>query len=139
MESLEPLGDQGTLARFGDESRALSWSDAVRALQSGWVIDVVSAYATVAVFHDPTRISHAEAMARLRELPVPSPGQESRGRLHVIPCCYERQLDLGRIASHTGLSAEEVIWLHSSTEYTVYAIGFCPGFPYLGYLPSAMC
>ena len=28
-----------------------------------------------------------------------------------------------------------MIRLHAETEYTVYAIGFCPGFPYLGYLP----
>ena len=32
-----------------------------------------------------------------------------------------------------------MIALHSGTEYTVYAIGFCPGFPYLGYLPEALC
>ena len=48
------------------------------------------------------------------------------------------QLDLERIAAHTGLPAEEVIRLHLETEYTVYAIGFCPGFPYLGYLPPAL-
>src|SRR5262249_43788972 len=42
-------------------------------------------------------------------------------------------------AAHTGLSPEEVIRLHTGAEYTVYAIGFCPGFPYLGYLPPALC
>ncbi len=31
-----------------------------------------------------------------------------------------------------------MIRLHAATEYTVYAIGFCPGFPYLGYLPAAL-
>jgi inhibitor of KinA len=28
--------------------------------------------------------------------------------------------------------------LHTEAEYTVYAIGFCPGFPYLGYLPATL-
>ena len=60
-------------------------------------------------------------------------------RLHEIPCCYELQLDLPRIAAATGLTEEEVIELHSATKYTVYAIGFCPGFPYLGYLPATLC
>ena len=32
-----------------------------------------------------------------------------------------------------------MIHLHHETEYTVYAIGFCPGFPFLGYLPPALC
>jgi inhibitor of KinA len=61
------------------------------------------------------------------------------GSLHQIPCCYELQLDLKRVAEQTGLSAGEVIRLHTETVYTVYAIGFCPGFPYLGYLPPALC
>ena len=29
--------------------------------------------------------------------------------------------------------------LHMSAEYTVYAVGFVPGFPYLGYLPEQLC
>ena len=29
--------------------------------------------------------------------------------------------------------------LHAATEYTVYAVGFSPGFPYLGYLPDRLC
>src|SRR5436305_2087045 len=55
-----------------------------------------------------------------------------------IPCCYEKQLDLKRVAEHAGLSEEDVIRLHSDSVYTVYAIGFCPGFPYLGYLPPEL-
>ncbi len=69
-------------------------------------------------------------------------GEESTvvpGRLHIIPCCYELALDLERVAAHAGLSPEDVIQLHTATTYTVYAIGFCPGFPYLGYLPDALC
>jgi inhibitor of KinA len=43
------------------------------------------------------------------------------------------------VAGRTGRTADEVIRLHLETEYTVYAIGFCPGFPYLGYLPPELC
>jgi inhibitor of KinA len=39
---------------------------------------------------------------------------------------------------HTGLDRAALIALHSQTVYTVYAVGFCPGFPYLGYLPAAL-
>jgi inhibitor of KinA len=48
-------------------------------------------------------------------------------------------LDLERVAGQVGLTAAEVIRLHAETVYTVYAIGFCPGFPYLGYLPGPLC
>lgn len=40
--------------------------------------------------------------------------------------------DLDEVARHTGLSRDEVIGLHSAAEYTVYFLGFLPGFAYLG-------
>ena len=49
------------------------------------------------------------------------------------------QLDLERVAEHLRLTVAEVIALHSSCDYTVHAIGFAPGFPYLGYLPPPLC
>jgi inhibitor of KinA len=47
--------------------------------------------------------------------------------------------DMQRVCEHTGLAPDEVIRLHTSTEFTVYAIGFVPGFPYMGYLPQQLC
>jgi KipI family sensor histidine kinase inhibitor len=40
--------------------------------------------------------------------------------------------DLDEVARHTGLSREEVVRLHQSGDYTVYFLGFLPGFAYLG-------
>ncbi len=138
MTSLEPLGDLAVLAAFDDEDAALRFAATVRALDAPWRVDVVQAYVTVAVFFDPDRVNYVGAAAALRGLtadaPAPAPGP-----LHVIPCCYEMNLDLPRVARATGLPAEEVVQLHASAEYTVYAIGFCPGFPYLGYLPPPLC
>jgi inhibitor of KinA len=140
MEALLPLGDQAALAYFADESVALSFAQAVRQANPTWLLDVVQAYKSVAVFFNLDQInfatfagSAAQFVSGLQQAAVaPSP-------LHHIPCCYEFQLDLARVAGHTGISADEVICLHLATEYIVYAIGFCPGFPYLGYLPPALC
>jgi inhibitor of KinA len=49
------------------------------------------------------------------------------------------QLDMARVCEHTGLTSDEVVARHTGTEYTVYAVGFVPGFPYLGYLPEQLC
>jgi inhibitor of KinA len=138
MTSVEPLGDQAALAAFDDETGALRFAVAVRRANAEWVVDVVQAYATVAVFFDPDRVNFADASARLRELETIS-AEAISGRLHRIPCCYGLNLDLDRVAEATGLAPAEVVRLHSSIEYTVYAIGFCPGFPYLGYLPTPLC
>ena len=55
-----------------------------------------------------------------------------------VPCCYQLGADLEIVAELKGLTTKEVIRLHSETEYCVYAIGFSPGFPYMGYLPKEL-
>jgi inhibitor of KinA len=138
VSSWGPLGDQAILARFAEESAALSWAEAVRKLDAPWLLDVVQAYTTVAVYFDLDRTTFASVSTVLAGI-GPQGADPATGRLREIPCCYELQLDLERVAEHTGLAPDEVIRLHTGTEYTVYAIGFCPGFPYLGYLPEALC
>jgi inhibitor of KinA len=132
----KPLGDQAVLAHLPDEAAAVGFATAVRAAGFGWLVDVVPAYAAVGVYFDPEQIGLAavrEALAKVRPAAA-----VVHGRTHVIPCCYELQLDLERVAQHTGLTADDIIQKHAAHEYTVYAIGFCPGFPYLGYLPPEL-
>lgn len=140
MLSLQPLGDQAVLASFAAESDALRWAAAVRRLAAPWLVDVVQAYRTVAVFFDleqTTLVDVTHALDDLTQAGIPDVATETR--VHEIPCCYDLQLDLPRVAETTGRTEEEVIRLHTTTEYTIYAIGFCPGFPYLGYLPAPLC
>jgi inhibitor of KinA len=136
-----PLGDQGILATFVTETAALQFSAAVRSAALRGVIDVVPAYFSVAAFFDLERTDYAQLMPILQKLAQAMPNSQTLtpSRQHVIPCCYEFGPDLPRIAKHTGLTSETIIRLHTETEYTVYAIGFCPGFPYLGYLPEPLC
>lgn len=134
---LKPLGDQAVLAYLPDEAAAVRFATGVRTADFPWLIDVVPAYATVGVYFDPTR-ANLKSVRKALEALRPLPGAAVAGRTLAIPCCYELQLDLERVAGHTGLSLEQVIELHTGHEYTIYAIGFCPGFPYLGYLPPAL-
>jgi inhibitor of KinA len=133
---IEPLGDQAALVTLPDETGVVPFVAAVRDLPVDWLVDVVPAYATVAVFFDLLRADYAAVAAALQSLRGKS-GQQ-QGQLHKIPCCYEREKDLARVAEAVGLSCEEVIALHTASDFTVFAIGFCPGFPYLGYLPKKL-
>ncbi len=137
---LKPLGDQAVLAELPNEAAAVAFAAAVRAAAPGWLQDVVPAYASVGVFFDADRVGLGEVVRWLKTVGVNPTArrEEVPPRSHVIPVCYERQLDLARVAELTGLIAEQVIELHAGTEYTVYAIGFVPGFPYLGYLPEPL-
>ncbi len=51
-----------------------------------------------------------------------------------IPVCYDLcfGLDLEELAIQKKLSVEEIIQLHSEATYSIYFIGFQPGFLYLG-------
>jgi inhibitor of KinA len=53
---------------------------------------------------------------------------------HIVPVCYEMGADLGPAANALGMSSERLINLHLSSDYQCYAVGFSPGFAYLGYL-----
>lgn len=57
-----------------------------------------------------------------------------------IPVCYDLTFgfDLQELSSFYQLKKEEIIEIHSSAVYTVYMIGFVPGFPYLGGLSEKL-
>jgi inhibitor of KinA len=134
------MGDQAALARFADEEAARRWAAAVRRIGVPGLVDVVQAYTSVAVYFDLGHITYSQIVPLL---PAPATAdqivEDAPAKLQRIPCCYGMNLDLERVARHTGLAPDEIIALHTGIEYTIYAIGFCPGFPYLGYLPEKLC
>jgi inhibitor of KinA len=136
---LEPLGDQAVMAYCTHEADALAVAQRCRRAAYLWMVDIVQAYTTVSVFYDQARIDYNHAATEVRALSKAAEEIDGTGgRLSVIPCCYELGLDLARIAEHTGLPVDGLIARHVNSRYTVYAIGFCPGFPYLGYLPAPL-
>lgn len=57
-----------------------------------------------------------------------------------IPVCYDLKfgIDLDLISHSKNLTVDEIITLHSSPVYTVFFIGFLPGFLYLGGLDKSL-
>ncbi len=139
------LGDQGILAYLPNEAAAVAFAEQLRRANPPWLQDVVPAYASVGVFFNADLIESHAAVAWLTELAsvsrdatIPVEAGHVSQRV-TIPVCYEMAPDMARVCDHTGLSCEDVIRLHTGTMFTVYAVGFVPGFPYLGYLPAELC
>ena len=65
---------------------------------------------------------------------------ESTNKTWKIPACYDESiaLDLKLIQQLHQITKEEIINLHTSESYYTYYIGFMPGFPYLGDIPSQL-
>ncbi|HVL15802.1 MAG TPA: allophanate hydrolase subunit 1 [Gemmata sp.] len=138
-----PLGDQAVLAYLPDEAAAVQFAADVRAANPPWLLDVVPAYASVGVFFDADQVGTVAVvdwLTSFRPAPTTDNRQPPTTNHHfTIPVCYEFAPDLPRVCEHTHLPADEVIRLHTATEFAVYAVGFVPGFPYLGYLPPELC
>ncbi|QIW14929.1 hypothetical protein A4G20_00310 [Pasteurellaceae bacterium RH1A] len=64
--------------------------------------------------------------------------QERQGRLIEIPVHYGGEFgeDLHFVANFHKTTPEEIIRRHTEPLYTVFMMGFQPGFPYLGGLPD---
>src|SRR5947209_6641468 len=114
MYAFLPLGDQAVLTYLADEAAAGLFAAVVRRANAPWLVDVVQAYTSVAVFFDLDKVAYTAVVKRLHQLGSEPTSAASlpEVRFHRIPCCYEFQLDLGRVAEHTGLAAEEIIRLH---------------------------
>ncbi len=140
---LHRLGEAAWLAYLPDEPAAVRLAERIRDAAPAWLEDVVPAYASVGVYFDADRVSPdavAEWLAHgshsRRERPVtPSATYQTL----TIPVCYERGPDLAAVAARLALSIEAVVALHTSATFAIHAIGFVPGFPYMGYLSDALC
>ncbi|MDB4508383.1 allophanate hydrolase subunit 1, partial [Akkermansiaceae bacterium] len=96
-------------------------------------LDVVSSYRHLAVYFSP-----ADSEVIQEWLSKQTPSENSTlPRQHQIPVWYDQDW-LTEFSDELSLSIEEIISLHSSATYTVAALGFSPGFPYLTGLPKKL-
>ena len=103
--------------------------DGVREIQGAMGVLLVE-FASVEGCRTARRVLEAFFSSRGR-------GDRHGGRVHRIPVIYDGE-DLAEFARRTHCTAEEVIARHTATPYEVQALGFMPGFPYLGPLDARL-
>lgn len=105
------------------------------------IVDLIPAYTDLTVCYDCTVLSTKTLQRRLRRLlDSLSFADRTQRRVFHLPVCYggEYGPDLDFVCRHSGLSAQEVIHLHSQPNYLIYMLGFLPGFAYLGGLDTRL-
>jgi inhibitor of KinA len=112
---IEPLGEGAFLLRNLGEVPAYAVAQALA--RNERILEAAPAYDTVGVFVGP---------------------DFRREWLEEVPVCYELGEDLAEAAGQLGMTADELAERHSALEYRCYAVGFAPGFPFLGYLPPEL-
>jgi inhibitor of KinA len=131
--------------------QVLGYYDFLRRADIPGVYEVAPAYTTVALFYDPNRVvaAGADPDGVFEWLAARVHTEIANGSIRLkrtpasaieVPVCYDVKfaLDMDEVANHVGLSADEVIELHSSATYRVSCLGFTPGFPYLSGLPAEL-
>lgn len=105
------------------------------------LVDMISSYTSILVTYDVSKIDNLSIKGKLKKLLECKDLSDEHPTLNneiILPVYYgpEVALDLQEICEFSGITAPEVIEIHSNTPYRVYAIGFSPGFAYLGNIDS---
>ena len=156
MPRIYSLSESSISIEFGNEidvdinRRGVACRDLILQGPFDGLIEVVAAYTTTTVFYDPLIVSQyasphspagkvheilKEIIGRLKE------NEHSPAREVVsIPVCYDEELapDLQWVADFHRVSKNDIVKKHVDQEYSVFMIGFMPGFPYLGILPPGL-
>lgn len=105
------------------------------------IIEVVNAYNSLLIKYIFPIQNFSKEISGLRNLMASGETVEKEKHwLFYLPICYDKKfgMDIEELASKNGLDPWTIPKLHSDPLYVIYFIGFLPGFPYLGGLPSAL-
>ncbi|PXX75362.1 sensor histidine kinase inhibitor, KipI family [Pseudomonas sp. LAMO17WK12:I10] len=119
----------------------LAASERLRTAFGGRLIDLVPSYTTLMVHYDLTALSPSQAR-ELIDLALTdlTPDSRTGGQRHVLPVWYDLSVgpELSLLSRRSGLSVNEVIRCHSEREYQVFALGFAPGFAFMGLVDEVL-
>lgn len=134
-------GVNSVVMEFADEinkdvnSKIRNIVDQIDSAKLDYIIDVLPTYRSLLITYDVNKVLFEDVVEQLKKYENSDVKALSEMvRLIKIPTVYGKEygVDLPFVASHNGISEEEVIKIHTGTDYLVYMLGFMPGFTYLG-------
>lgn len=144
------LGDSAWTVEFGAEidplihGRVLGFCSLLDTLSDdgrlSGVVEWVPTFRSVTVHFDPLQADATSLGEQLLALAGQSGSLSAAGCRWSIPVCFEAEYapDLADVAASRGISPDAVIEQMTATVFSVYMLGFLPGFPYLGGLPASL-
>jgi KipI family sensor histidine kinase inhibitor len=142
-----PLGDSALLVQLGtDIDRAINQrvhalATLINSAPIEGIIETVPAYGTLVIHYDPLVLDYSKVNRWVRSrLEQVQDSEPPISRRIEVPVKYggEYGPDLESVAAYHHLQIEDVIRIHTERIYTVYMMGFTPGFPYMGKLDDAI-
>ena len=143
----KPLGDSALLVQLGDKidsainQRVHALNALLQTKNIAGIIETVPAYCTLLIHYDPLILTFNQVTSWVRDNLTQVDDSLNRKSRHLeVPTRYGGASgpDLETVAVSKGMSAADVVRIHSEREYIVYMMGFTPGFPYLGTLDERL-
>lgn len=134
-----PNGDSAVTVELGTEisiavnQRVRRLMSRLKARNSNGILEMVPAYASLTVHYRPDKLSFRKLESLIQECAEDEEGEEKAAALLTeIPVLYGGQWgpDLEACARIEGISPQEMIRIHSGSDYYIYMLGFAPGHPY---------
>lgn len=140
--TISPVGDRAISIDFGQvidlkiNRHIRQTIERIKELQLDGIIELVSTYCALLVEYDAMLYSYSD-ICNIIEPTLEEGMSDTTNELVTVvevPTVYGGEFgpDLSFVASHNHLSEDEVVSIHSGTDYLVYMLGFIPGFTYLG-------
>lgn len=106
----------------------------IMALNDEGLIEVIPSYSSIFISYDIFKYDFNTLQEKMEYSIDLDISENTEEKIVNIDVYYGREvgLDLEDISNKTSLSIDEIISIHSDKLYDVYAIGFLPGFAYLG-------
>ena len=140
--TISPVGDRAISIDFGQvidptiNRHIRQTIERIKELQLEGIIELVPTYCALLVEYDAMLYSYSEICNIIEPTLEEGMANTTNELVTVVevPTVYGGEFgpDLSFVASHNHLSEDEVISIHSGTDYLVYMLGFIPGFTYLG-------
>ncbi|MGO2008107.1 5-oxoprolinase subunit PxpB [Vreelandella alkaliphila] len=99
------------------------------------LIDLIPSYTTLLVHYDSQQLTFGQVATLIRNaLRHLTPAESQNGQLHEVPVWYDESVgpELPLVAKRAGLSVDSLIERHCDHDYCVFALGFAPGYGFMG-------
>ncbi len=137
------VSETGLIIYFGHSidltliEKIAAFSHAVQERYRGKIYEVIPSYTTLLVEYHPLKVDVEELITWCQKQAkqiVNARALASEPKVVTFPVYYHPEVapDLEHLAAHHQLTVDQVIEIHCQQEYTVCAIGFAPGFAFLG-------
>ncbi len=146
--SIRPFGEDAILIEWPNEVSEAILYDILDFAESFKLVfkasnkwELIPAYNSLTLINRENNIDFSKTKFLLQKC---FNNRKARGHpqryLWKLPVCYDLEfgIDLEEISTNSGKSIEDIITAHTHHIYTVYGMGFLPGFMYLGGLPKEL-